>query len=491
MKEQNNTYYRYLCWTEDNRLQAVKDPYMGAYYNYDASGERNLKLTGATVDVTQNGQLVNIPVLDQQTLYASALVTVNDKGYTKHYFEEGKRICSKIGNGGLQEVQSLVDEFVLSYEDQQVYVKDGIVKTFDKCMGITPKIKTQNLYEDIIKKYEGQVNSDEPVFYYHSDHLGSASYITEDNGYETQHLVYLPFGEDWVDLKYNTTQFETPYKFNGKEKDEETGYNYYGARYYFDYLSIFLSTDPMSDKYPNLSSYTYCANNPVVFIDPDGRFKTKFGAIFYKFFNGGEIGWSQDRNEYFVGKDVNLIGPGVGVAYERKFGSNIGSNIRSNILSGIKGLGNSIKNAFSKLENLLPIGKGEKSNGSGYVESTKNYNGGSGPGTHILLNNLDSKDGNIYTNIDQLIAAMSGVRGEQANTILKGISNFVSAFSSGYNAAEAIQNTVNENKDNGDTTLYEWGKKDFNGSNDAIPHVVKKDKDSIKQFNKTHKTQPD
>ena len=91
MKEQNNTYYRYLCWTEDNRLQAVKDPYMGAYYNYDASGERNLKLTGATVDVTQNGQLVNIPVLDQQTLYASALVTVNDKGYTKHYFEEGKK----------------------------------------------------------------------------------------------------------------------------------------------------------------------------------------------------------------------------------------------------------------------------------------------------------------------------------------------------------------------------------------------------------------
>src|SRR5690554_1203583 len=122
----------------------------------------------------------------------------------------------------------------------------------------------------------------------HSDHLGSASYITDSNGYETQQLVYLPFGEDWVDLKYNTSQYDTPYKFNGKEKDEElrsnreynninnkyheqTGYNNFGARYYYDWASIWLSVDPMSDKYPHLTSYNYCANNPVMLVDPDGR----------------------------------------------------------------------------------------------------------------------------------------------------------------------------------------------------------------------------
>ncbi|MFA6807280.1 MAG: RHS repeat-associated core domain-containing protein, partial [Bacteroidales bacterium] len=103
------------------------------------------------------------------------------------------------------------------------------------------------------------------------DHLGSASYITEDNGNPTQQIVYLPFGEDWVDIKYNTQKFETPYKFNGKEKDEETSYNYYGARYYYDHLSIFLSVDPMSDKYPHLSPYAYCANNPIMLIDPNGE----------------------------------------------------------------------------------------------------------------------------------------------------------------------------------------------------------------------------
>ena len=271
MKHQNTAYYNFFCWTEDNRLQAVKDEKNGSYYNYDASGERNLKLTGGSMDVIQNGYPINIPIFDQQTLYASALVTINDKGYTKHYFEEGKRICSKIGSGKLRNINTLVDEFWDGYDKQQIYTEEGVTNTYKQCMGITPKIKTQDIYTNIIKKYEDQVNADEPVFYYHGDHLGSASYITEDNGNPTQQIVYLPFGEDWVDIKYNTSQFETPYKFNGKEKDEETSYNYYGARYYYDHLSIFLSVDPMSDKYPHLSPYAYCANNPIMLIDPNGE----------------------------------------------------------------------------------------------------------------------------------------------------------------------------------------------------------------------------
>ncbi len=54
-------------------------------------------------------------------------------------------------------------------------------------------------------------------------------------------------------------------------KDSETGYSYFGARYYESGLSIWLSVDPLADKYPSLSSYVYCANNPVILVDPDGR----------------------------------------------------------------------------------------------------------------------------------------------------------------------------------------------------------------------------
>jgi hypothetical protein len=70
-------------------------------------------------------------------------------------------------------------------------------------------------------------NDIEPTFYYHSDHLGSASY----SGAVTQTLNHLPHGEDWVDLQnFNVMPAESNlgvYKFNGKEKDSESGYNYY------------------------------------------------------------------------------------------------------------------------------------------------------------------------------------------------------------------------------------------------------------------------
>ena len=80
---------------------------------------------------------------------------------------------------------------------------------------------------------------------------------------------------------YNPTSFSsqispknTPVFYpasSGKEKDSETGYHYFGARYYNSDLSLWLSVDPMSDKYPNLSPYNYCLWNPLRVIDPDGR----------------------------------------------------------------------------------------------------------------------------------------------------------------------------------------------------------------------------
>ena len=60
--------------------------------------------------------------------------------------------------------------------------------------------------------------------------------------------------------------------FNGKELDAETGYGYFGARYYdATLLTGWTAVDPMSDKYPNISPYAYCAWNPVKLVDPDGR----------------------------------------------------------------------------------------------------------------------------------------------------------------------------------------------------------------------------
>ena len=106
--------------------------------------------------------------------------------------------------------------------------------------------------------------------YLHTDRLGSCSAVTDGRGEAVHVLGYMPYGETLLDLSH--THYETPYQFTGYEKDQETGYSYYGARYYTDRLSIFNSTDPMWYKYPHLSPYAYCANNPVRYIDPTGEF---------------------------------------------------------------------------------------------------------------------------------------------------------------------------------------------------------------------------
>ncbi|MFV0289856.1 MAG: RHS repeat domain-containing protein, partial [Mangrovibacterium sp.] len=112
-------------------------------------------------------------------------------------------------------------------------------------------------------------NYEKLQYYYHPDHLGSASYITNLDGEVVQHIEYVPFGEVFIEERNNT--WNTPYLFNGKELDEETGLYYYGARYYNPRISLWYGVDKLFDKYPNVSPYCYTMNNPVMLVDPDGR----------------------------------------------------------------------------------------------------------------------------------------------------------------------------------------------------------------------------
>ena len=71
-------------------------------------------------------------------------------------------------------------------------------------------------------------------------------------------------------LRNATTFGITPYLFNAKEFDEETGMYYYGARYYDPRLSLWLSIDPKEEKYSNVSTYCYVISNPLKYTDPTG-----------------------------------------------------------------------------------------------------------------------------------------------------------------------------------------------------------------------------
>ena len=125
-------------------------------------------------------------------------------------------------------------------------------------------------------------------FYYHPDHLGSSSYITNLDGEVVQHIEYVPFGEVFIEERNNT--WNTPYLFNAKEYDEETGMYYYGARYYEPRISLWMSVDPLLVFDPqneenyiegqhnggvfnsyNLNPYSYCYQNPIIITDPNGK----------------------------------------------------------------------------------------------------------------------------------------------------------------------------------------------------------------------------
>ncbi len=98
--------------------------------------------------------------------------------------------------------------------------------------------------------------------------------MTDQSGNPRQYLLYLPFGETLIDQKAGG--YDSRYKYTGKETDENTGLNYYGARYYNSSISMFYGVDPLAEMRPGHTPYNYVQNSPINRIDPDGALDTDY-----------------------------------------------------------------------------------------------------------------------------------------------------------------------------------------------------------------------
>jgi RHS repeat-associated protein len=147
-----------------------------------------------------------------------------------------------------------------------------------------------------------------PIYFYHPDHLGSSTFLTDANGIAYQFFINLSFGETMAQ-QLPDTYYRTPFKFNGKELDEETGLYYYGARFYDPKISIWLSVDPLAEAFPNWNPYNYCMQNPINMIDPDGRSASPIYGLDGKYLGNDSEGFSGEVL-FMDEKIFRLLAPG-------------------------------------------------------------------------------------------------------------------------------------------------------------------------------------
>ncbi len=112
---------------------------------------------------------------------------------------------------------------------------------------------------------------DAVIRYQYDNHLGSSTLELDHTAALISYEEYHPFGT--TSYRSGSTDNEVSmkrYKYVGKERDDETGLFYYGARYYAAWLCRFVSVDPLQFDYPQLTPFNYAGNKPITHIDIDG-----------------------------------------------------------------------------------------------------------------------------------------------------------------------------------------------------------------------------
>ena len=347
-KEDEKASEQKYRWDEENRLLAVDENGFVSNYWYDADGERTVKTSGENEAIYVNSEFSGGNTGTARfSLYVSPYLVAGQGGkYTKHIYIGSQRIVSKLGDLASygadprripyagNEADGLTINYKDKYAKQLQSIKDNY-KAFDQpyngkdnddyvngqgfcCNDGTPEAAQARARTRAANgNFKPNDDYEKMQFYYHPDHLGSSSYITNLDGEVSQHIEYVPFGEVFIEERNNT--WNTPYLFNAKEFDEETGMYYYGARYMDPQNSMWLGVDPLTEKYPNLTGYCYTNNNPVKYIDPTGTDwyrNDETAAIFWQEGNANSI--TYDGQKYRnIGETYSIYQSGMRYDYQQ------------------------------------------------------------------------------------------------------------------------------------------------------------------------------
>ena len=271
---------RFLCWTEDVAAQSESRASSLALPRCSNVTERKHYYAGADLCASREQSQACLS-------YAETKQSVRSN-----------RVAARLGGGGLKatgsnpgmqeranglfwESHERVNGRMLQENDHECIWQSSLftqeyyesIKDIPGRMNACVEFYLNDLYDNLKMLAEEQ-HQEKDVYFYHSDLTNHGSVV--------QTLNYLPYGEDWVEFNYfdpNDTTRLGIYRFNGKEKDYESGFHYYGARYHWAELPTgWLSVDPKTDDFPYISPYNYCEQNPIKLKDPDGKGPV-FGAL--------------------------------------------------------------------------------------------------------------------------------------------------------------------------------------------------------------------
>lgn len=271
----NMQYYTQLySYDELGNMQSVNSQgRWNRIYTYDTNTNRLLN-TGSGYNYTYDahGNMVSMPHLDtiEWDYKGNLSKTIRTgNGYTANYRydSQGNRVRKVYIHDNIIDERIYIGNYeiyrrkvsgTLDTERETSFVSDD-----QKRIAI---VDTRNLPTPV----------EVTIRYQYDNHLGSACLELDGSGDVISYEEYHPFGTTSYSAGRNDTETSLKrYKYIGKERDEETGLYYYGARYYAAWLCRFVSVDPLQFKYPHYTPYQYAGNKPISFIDLDGLEEAK------------------------------------------------------------------------------------------------------------------------------------------------------------------------------------------------------------------------
>lgn len=298
----NSSFY----WGQEQWLCGVQNAQGIHHYVYDHAGERVMKSSITQTTVQLNDQTINtVSTLEPYTLYVNPYYVItafsNADRKSKHYYMGTQRVATDIGveywasptpqesTGGRDNTTKVgtTSSGTSSAVQSQGYLDDlqRVIEQLSEGLEVADVTMTstpiESFYPELVQESAAaeSTESEPPVYsgsrilyWYHPDYVSNVDLVTDRTGEAYELFLYNAWGESlhhWTSSSSN--MWSSPYRFNSKELDPETGMHYYGARYHHPKISVWMSVDPKANEVPSWSPYNYMLNNPINLIDPDGR----------------------------------------------------------------------------------------------------------------------------------------------------------------------------------------------------------------------------